>query len=253
MFALADTINSHIIDVINAAPGGTFSPSIDITDRGDQRRSQETIDSARVLASREVIEAVASNPAHSYWPLLSELVTHQNDSIIQPHYGEIGIPRIKESTASSVFKEGIPKDRDEVEGVVYSHDTEPADFYGFPKAGVSYETALGTRPRPNKLWYSTSGGRILFSGSACKIPMIGKSEDVADELLFVSANVPVNLIPTVVKRAVGMLVKEGDNLFQLAAWLNQGAMSDLIEIKGGVLQVRPLNLSQIVERSQRIT
>jgi len=255
MFATQDQIKAHIIDVINAAPSGDFSPFIDVSDRADKRRSQDAVDSAATIASREVIEAVASNISHPYWVQLRDLATHQNKSVITIHYGEIGIPLIKPTASSQKYLTGIPKSVDEIEGILYGPETEPSDFYGFPRSvgGQTYDANLTAngRNRPHLLWYSTTDGEIQFTGASCKIPMIVKPEDPTDEAEFVREHVPINLIWTVVKRAVPQLVKEGDNLFQLSAWLNQQGMADLIEIKGGALKVAPLNLNQMVQLSQR--
>jgi hypothetical protein len=266
MYAQLEIIKSHIIDVINAAPSGAFSPNIAAGDDGDKRRSQGAVDSVAVQGCRKVIEAVASNPSHGFFPHLAELIPHTNNSVIAAHYGEIGIPLIRPVQSLNgqnvPFMVGVPKDRDEVEGVLYGFGKNPTDFYGFDTAGAgedAYTAHLGSEGRypPNLNWYSTANGVITFSGYACLIPMVafplkeGGDPDPIAESAFVTTHVPVTMIATAVRYAASLLPKEGDNAIPILAMLGQEARVDLAEIRGGAVQVRPFDPSRIVEMAQK--
>lgn len=247
MFADKLVINSHIIDIINAGVAGEFNPVIDTGETADKRRSQGAIDSARIISSRRVIEAVASNPIHPYWTQLKTFVAHAYGAPIAPHYGEIGIPRVQPNTGAN-FVDGIPMDRDEIEGLRYSATPDPTDYYGLE---MGYPESGNSSRKPYTNWYSTTDGTITFSGVACNIPMIPILLTPELDNEWVEARVPIDLTSTVVALAVSMLVKEGDSLAQLGVMMGNQAKQDLFEIEGGQLRVSPINLNQTVETAQK--
>lgn len=247
MFADKLIINSHIIDILNSGVAGVFGAVIDTGETSDKRRSQGAIDSARIISSRRVIEAVASNPIHPYWTKLKSFVPHNYGAPIATHYGEIGIPRIQPNIAAN-FVDGIPMDRDEIEGLRYSATEDPTDYYGL---SMGYPESGNASRKPYTNWYSTTDGAITFSGVACNIPMIPILSTPALDNDWVETRVPIDLVPTVVGLAVSMLLKEGDNLTQLGVMLGNQAKQDLFEIKGGQLKVSPINLNRTVEIAQK--
>lgn len=99
--------------------------------------------------------------------------------------------------------------------------------------------------------YSTENGYIKFTGYACRIPMIQQPVDTAASNTLADGSIPVQLAPTVVRLAIGLLVKEGDTLARIAAMYAAQGEIDLAQIKAGASSVAPIDITRAVQLYQR--
>lgn len=70
---------------------------------------------------------------------------------------------------------------------------------------------------------------------------------------FADTHVPHDLAPLVVKLSLPMLVKEGDNLFRIAAYLGAEGERELMGVRQGGIKSAPVDPTKIVQMSQRLT
>lgn len=132
-FAVADTLEAHIADILNAAQswGGAIVTGV---------TSPSAITNARREASYELLRAISKNPSHGYFGELSQLVAVFHNQFLPPHDGEIGIPKIVPFEGAAA-RDGIPATAQQIDsfrhnpesytgaldGIVIAHDQPNAN------------------------------------------------------------------------------------------------------------------------------
>lgn len=250
-FANHIEIQAHIIDVLNANPEGQFSPFIDQTESSDKRRSDDAITSARRVAAHRIIEAIASNPSHPYWGELKTDVAVAYGDPIPACYGQIGIPLIVPFVGATA-RTGVPRDPDDVESARENTVGYLTDFFGEEALDIQqHNEAENGFVAPMSCWYSTANGVFKYTGNSAVIPMVRSALTEADYRDIADNKIPVPLVAANVRLAVAILMKEGDNLSQLAGVYAQQGEADLVKIQGGALEVAPINVARAIQNAQR--
>lgn len=198
----------------------------------DDRRSAEAITKSRKWASLEVIKAIATNPQHGYWGQLAEYLDVDHNDFLPDHVGTHGIPQITPfANAQPII--GKEADPDEVDS--YRNDTH--GLY----TRIAGETVLHDQADSNGMaspvagFYSIVNNQIKFTGYECAVPVIQIDEELVDTLT------PNAFLPTVVKLAVFMNLKEGDNLAPIAGQMHEAGQRDLAAIAAGSMSVSPVS------------
>lgn len=88
--------------------------------------------------------------------------------------------------------------------------------------------------------YNITARRFMMTGYSAQIPMV---PDITDTL--VDTRMPKGAAPANVKRAIPLLLKEGDNLVAIAREYGMDGKQDLIELAGGAMKVR--NVRSVAE------
>jgi hypothetical protein len=65
--------------------------------------------------------------------------------------------------------------------------------------------------------------------------------------------IPVDLSSLLVKLALPLLAKEGDNLFRTAAYLGQEGERELMGVRAGGIKIAPVNPKKLIELSQQMS
>lgn len=255
IFANVTDIEAQLNHICNRAQDGVFSATGDTGQSADKRYSDDAITESRRKAAYKIFDALASNLSHPYWSYLSDEVELAHGDPIPPHYGEIGIPLISPYTGAD-FREGFPADGDEIESYRNDELGTFSDLYGSGTQAHNARTADNVLS-PMALRYSTDNGVIKFTGAACKLMMVKipntdegddiNTSDMADTMM------PVTLSALNVKLALGLLIKEGDNLFRVAAWLAQEGEKELINIKMGAIHAQPIDPQKVIAMAQRMS
>lgn len=232
-YADPTVLESHVADILNAQQG-VWGGSIVSGLRG---KAITSIRNARIQSGLEVLRAVASNPKNGHHSGLIELVTVESGSQLPDFEGEAGIPLIVPFEGSTA-REGYPADPDEIDSwrsdsAIYSGATD-GQFVAHNEANSS------GRMSPVSCRYSILNGRIKFTGFSCQIPLCIVTADKAD------TKIPLSLGPAVVKLSIPKLVKPGDNLYLIASAYGQLGQGDLIEIRGGKMQMKPVPSPDVV-------
>lgn len=250
-FANQVDIQAQIQDILNNSPVGQFSPTGDVSESADGRRSDDAIVHARRMASHRVIDAVASNLAHPYWGELKTDVALTHLQIIPACYGEIGIPLIVPFPTGTA-KSGIPKKPDEIEAARENNLGTLTDFFGEEEGDLQlHNEAESGFMAPMACWYSTTNGIFRFTGVSAVVPMVKAGTTDTERDTIADDKIPVTLSATVVRLSVGMLIKEGDNLLNLSGVYAQQGEADLIAIKGGAITVAPIEVARAIQNAQR--
>lgn len=238
-FADPTRTESHIKHILNAVPtwGGSINSS------GKAIYSDEAITKARIDSGMEILRAIASNPANSYFGSLATLVTVTHNSFLPAYDGEPGIPLIVPFSGAQAM-EGIPATPDEIDS--YRTDPTSSVYTGaYSGVRVAHDAADSSgQPSPISRRYSLVGGRFKFTGYSAQIPLIQLTRSMAD------TGVPENYEPTLVKLSIPKLVKEGDNLALIAPTYLQLGMQDLVAIKSGQWEVPPVPQIEFAQKAK---
>lgn len=152
--------------------------------------------------------------------------------------------------ASGEWVDAMEADADEIDSYVRDYRGAYSDFYGMGRQFHDYLNE-GRVPSPLAGKYSTANGIIRFTGTACRIPMIKVPATLAEAQVLADTKIPLGLSATCVRLAIGMLIKEGDNLARLAGIYNLQGENDLLSIRQGSVQSRGIDVSRAIQVAQR--
>lgn len=190
------------------------------------------INKALKLAGYEVVRAIAANPQSGHFGELATLLPIVVDPSLGgmklPGYtGEIGLPIIV-PFAGAPPRTGVEARPDEIDAYI-------DDVLGLYNLGVPHDQAdENLMPSPISCRFSLEYDLFKFTGCSCQLPLIQPTDDMALN------KIPVELSPTQVKRAIPLLVKEGDNLAQIAGLYGAEGSRDLVSIQEGAYRVAPV-------------
>lgn len=205
------TVRRRVTEILNACAPGTYSEAVDTNyfDRNSQAIRQAVKEAAILIA-----RAIVINPNHvhrnlfvdasqplSYGGELPDMSAEPDVIEIKPH-----------NSTPEKWIVGVPRDVQQIQSFVNdAHDLYSTDAYN-------------TEDSPLGGYYAIQNGRIYFTGEAARIyaPKINNQT--------VITLVPDEYEPTWVSLAVGLTVKEGDNLFPIAQYYYQLGASDLAMI-----------------------
>lgn len=338
-YAKGEDIQATILSIINANPAGQFSPLVATDNSSDKRFSDDYVRVARRYSAARVIEAIGANPSHPFWGQLATKVAVAYGGVIPPSFGEIGVPEIQPvNSVDSAYIQALEASADEIES--YTGDASSASagisLFSNPLGETTYthlqKTTSGVK-NPLSAKYSTSNGFLIFTGYACRIPMIQVPDDggrtltptvtitaespnvvgtainsfaagdvgkrlivwydnqivftgiilslatttLANDTAVTDANavldvtgglartedvyltindifdnkIPISLAATVIRLAIGLLVKEGDSLRQTAMMYSGQGEVDLIKITQGATAVSALDVTRAIQSFQR--
>lgn len=247
-FATVTEIQSLINHVLGLSAEATFSATIDSGDNANKAYTDAAITLARRNSAIRVIEAIGSNPSHSYWTELKTEVEVAYGDNIPACYGQIGKPQIQ-PTSDDTFQEGVPASAARIETIIDDANGCVTDLLG--EGSFSHSTRREGALSPFTGLYDTSNGVIKFTGYACKIPMIqvptthGGIETLAD------GNVPYDLIHTVVRLTIGEVIPKGDSMYNFSLACAAEGQADINSIKSGAVRVAPIDVTRLIQYSAR--
>jgi hypothetical protein len=214
------TVRKRVTEILNACAAGTFSEAVDY-DYAD--RNSLAIAEAVKEAALLVARAICSNPNHVhrnvYVSATPTSLTHAGE--LPDMSGEMDLIQIQPYEDANWIS-GVPRDAQQIEAfrsnpsLLYSalnHDAEDSPLGGY---------------------YAIAGGRFYFTGYAARgfFPVISRTT--------VGTLIPDEYQSTWVSLAVGMTVKEGDNLAPIAGYYLQIGSGDLPAIAAmGTVQPTP--------------
>jgi hypothetical protein len=207
-----------------------------------QELPAQDVQAARIESGMEVLRAIASNAKGGYFQSLAAPVGVPHDSFLPAHDGEPGIPRIVPFEGADA-REGLWADPDDIDS--WRNDSPTAPIYTGAGDGLAVahdQPDSDGRPSPVTPRYSLVGGRLKFTGLSAEVPLVQLTRAMADE------EVPEAFEPTVIKLTVGRLVKPGDAMFAFAAQMRAEGLQDLVDIKGGAVQVAPVPDVAVAQR-----
>lgn len=251
MFATTEQIGeteNMIKYILNATTAG-FDGAID-----DARRNIEAIEKSRIYGTIEVFNAIAANPQHGYWGQLAKKVFVKNNDFLPDHVGAHGIPLITTTIEDALITQnaGVAADPDEIDSYRRVMTDKNGNRRGLFSKTPHDELDANGLPSEVSGYYSIINNQLKFTGKYCYVPMIqipipatvsGASSDVEPNTveIFWDTHLPVFAIPTVVKLAIAMNLKEGDSLLPLANMFQQMGERDLVMIKSGAMTVSPVS------------
>lgn len=236
-FAAAADIADQIADILNAAK--TYGGAIVA-----MTRSSGAIAAARIAAGKAVLRAIFSYPQGEYYGGFVVMTAVAHDAFIDSSK-TVGVPWIIPFDGG-VAREGIPADADEIDAYrlypeLYSGAVDGVTIAHDAKDGLNRQSPVACR-------YNITGRRLKFTGFSATVPLM---PEITDELA--SASIPQGVSPAVVKLAIPLLVKEGDNLAAIAREYGADGKQDLVEIAGGAIRVRPVRAVADIMAEQKQT
>jgi len=223
MAASALTVRKRVTEILNACSPGTFSEAVHLD---YQDRNSLAIEQAVKEAALMIAKAIVINPNHVHRnAFVGSYTTLNNDAELPDMSGEPEVVMIKPYEAASgegEWRVGIPRNVQQIQDFRINAN----DLYS--------NTAHDAQGSPLSGYYAIQNGRIYFTGHEARIyfPLISSST--------VTTLIPDEYEPTWVSLAVGLTVKEGDNLAAIAQYYFQIGSSDLAMISNmGTVQPVP--------------
>lgn len=200
------TVRKRVTEILNACAPGTYSEAVDVNylDRNSLAIRQAVKEAALMVA-----RAIVINPNHVHRStfLVPSTVLTSGDSL--PDMS--GEPEIVEIQLynNGPWVVGVPRDVQQVQA--YINDDQ--SFYS--------PIAHNNQNSPLSGYYALTNSKIFYTGNSARItyPKITSAD--------VLTQIPDEYEPTWVCLAVGLTVKEGDNLYPIAQHYYQIGMSDL--------------------------
>jgi hypothetical protein len=226
-------IKDRIAEILNAVKAwhGAIVP---------ESRFAEAIDAARIESGMEVLRAIAASPQNGYHGSLATPVSFANGSFLSGYDGEPGIPLIVPFTGANA-QPGDPATATEIAS--YREDSLGVYARGTDGAIIAHDGQDSNgQSSPVSCRYSIVKGYFTFTGKTAQIPLIQLTRAMAD------TGIPLVYEPTVIKLSIPKLLKEGDNLGEIAGLYARSGADDLQQIAAGSAYVSPL---PDIEKAQR--
>ena len=226
------TVRKRVTEILNACSPGTFSEAVDIN---YQDRNSQAIEQAVTEAALLIARAIVINPNHVHRNLFVGSVSGLSYAEELPDMsGEPEVVLIKPySTASGdgEWRVGIPRDVQQIQDFRINAN----DLYS--------NTAHDAQGSPLSGYYAIQNGRIYFTGYQARMyfPLISSAT--------VTGLIPDEYEPTWVCLAVGLTVKEGDNLAPIAQYYYQIGMSDLAMVSN-MATVQPVPDAELARQAR---
>jgi len=231
-----DILESRIKATLNAAKtfGGAITTRI---------RTASEISEARRAAATEVLRAIASYAAGPFYGEYVTYVPVEHNALLPAHEGDPGIPKIVPFPEADA-RDGDPAAVDQIDSFRVSPELFTGQNDGIP---VPHNEADSEgRMSPLACRFNITANRLKFTGHSCEVPLFPQiDEDMTDN------KIPLSLGPAVHKRAIPLLLKEGDNLSAIAREFGADGKQDLVEIAGGAMRVRPVRTVADVMKEQK--
>lgn len=220
MAADETTVLKRITEILNVAAPGTFSTTVAATnlDRNATAIAEATREAAMMIA-----RAVVSNPRHVHRNgfIASSAATLTHQAELPDMSGTMDLVEIQPYSGAS-WQTGQVRDVQQIE----SFRANPSNLYD----SVAHD-ASGSR---NAGYYAIANGRFYFTGHAARgyIPTIDRAT--------ITAQIPDEYEDVWVKLGVGLTLKEGDNMTDIASYYYNAGQADLAAIAAmGVVQPMP--------------
>lgn len=239
-FATEADIENQIMDILNAAK--TYGGGVTV-----KHRTAGGIAAARVAAGKAVLRAIFSNPQGEYFGGFISLVEFDpaDDNFITETSTVVGIPVIQ-PFPDAPRRQGIPADVDEIDSFINSPELYTGAVDGAPVPHD--EPDADGKMSPIACRYNITNRRLTFTGYKAYVPLL---PEITDTLARTS--IPQGVSPAVVKLAIPLCVKEGDNLALISREYAADGKQDLVEIAGGAIRVRPVRTVSDIIAEQKQT
>ena len=223
------TVRKRVTEILNACAPGTFSEAVDINyfDRNSNAILQAVTEAAMLVA-----KAIVMNPNHVHRGLFVSstptALTHNQE--MPDMSAEPDVIQIKPTSTGS-FQTGVSRDVQQIE----AFRANPGNLY----SAIAHDAA----DSPLGGYYAIHNGRFYFTGHAAQgfFPVIAAST--------VNNLIPDEYESTWVCLAVGLTVKEGDNLFPIAQYYYSMGMNDLTAV-AGMSTVQPVPSPELAKQAR---
>ena len=220
MAADETTVLKRVTEALNVCAPGTFSVTVASTnlDRNATAISECVREGAMLIG-----RAILANPAHVHRNLLvassATTLTHQGE--LPDMSAELDLVQIQRYSGAD-WQTGVLRDAQ----IIESYRANPSSIYDSIAHNLTGSRLGG--------YYATANGRFYFTGFAARgyFPLISRTT--------ITSLIPDEYETAWFMVAIGLALKEGDNLMPIAEYYMQAGMQDLAAISTmGVLSPMP--------------